>query len=228
MKTSKLLFFISVLVGVFSFSNTASALTINNIILPAYDDPVAYYFYYPLNDFDLTSIKLSNCVPNLEEGGNFYVFQLNAEGAETTNISGCDIEYPVTPIIMHTGEEWLIATANSYQPETIADLILNGTPVATPTPTPAPAFIIGLPSVDDMTSELSVATIGIFGDMSPVAMIVIGVTLGLGFLIWLINRFKSVAPAETGTKHSGDWLEHINTTGTDVTGRKHYEGDSDD
>jgi hypothetical protein len=89
-------------------------------------------------------------------------------------------------------------------------------------------YIINLPDKNNIIASTSLATIGIFSDLSPISMIVVGIILGLALLDWFMNRFKSVAVAEPN-KHSGiDWAEHINTTGQDVTGRKHYEGDSDD
>lgn len=55
---------------------------------------------------------------------------------------------------------------------------------------PRPAFIIGLPATSEIISDASVTTMGIFGDMSPVAMIVVGIMLGLGLLVWVIARFR--------------------------------------
>lgn len=44
----------------------------------------------------------------------------------------------------------------------------------------------------DLTAQIAVGAGGIFGDMLPVALIVVGVALGLFLLTWAINRFKGI------------------------------------
>jgi hypothetical protein len=53
-------------------------------------------------------------------------------------------------------------------------------------------MFINVPPVGNITASLSLATMGIFGDMLPVALIVVGVILGLFLLTWAINRFKGL------------------------------------
>jgi hypothetical protein len=71
---------------------------------------------------------------------------------------------------------------------------------ATPTPTPPASYIISLPDKENMIASVSLATIGIFNDMSPVAMIIIGILLGLGLLVWVIARFKRPTRGQNGAR----------------------------
>ena len=44
----------------------------------------------------------------------------------------------------------------------------------------------------DLTAQIATGAGGIFTDMLPVALIVVGVALGLFLLTWTINRFRGI------------------------------------
>jgi hypothetical protein len=44
----------------------------------------------------------------------------------------------------------------------------------------------------DLTAQIAVGAGGIFTDMLPVGLIVVGVALGLYLLSWTISRFKGI------------------------------------
>jgi hypothetical protein len=48
----------------------------------------------------------------------------------------------------------------------------------------------------DLTAQIASGAGGIFTDMLPVALIVVGVALGLFLLTWTINRFKGIGRAK--------------------------------
>ena len=69
-------------------------------------------------------------------------------------------------------------------------------PTPTPTPTPAGGFMIQLPDTGGLIASVSLATLGIFSDMTPIAMIIVGIILGLGLLTWVIARLP-IKPEKT-------------------------------
>lgn len=178
---SKLLLFSSVLLVSGFFITPALALISGSV----YSTDLIYFNC-------VTATFVQGWLPTEHDGASWFNMWCSDDGKYPWTATFSGLTPPVTYDLLGLpgycpGSYQNCIDINLGEPIEISQVIVNSPPSP---PTTGGGWIVNLPTKEGVIASLSLATIGIYGDMSPVAMIVIGIMLGLGLLIWAIARFR--------------------------------------